>query len=80
MPEVQVPANSDVVVVPVYVVMSAADTLTLPASPKVTALLDSWLRANHYVHDPVDDVWSHELLPEPVPFERAVGHCATLAA
>jgi hypothetical protein len=78
MTDVAIPHDAEPVLVAIYAVRNAPDTVTLPSSPKVLALLESWLRANHFVPTPEGDAWHHDGLPELVDFERALGVCATL--
>jgi len=75
MPDVPIAPGESPTIIPIYLVVTADETVTLPASPRVVDLLRSWLGANHF-HE-TEGGWEHETLPEPVDFERALGHCAT---
>lgn len=60
----------------VFEVHVSDESVTLPLTPKVAALLESWLHANHFARDDAGD-WRAEGVPAGMPLELALGRCAT---
>lgn len=77
--EVHVESNAEPVLVLVYAVKTAGETIELPRTPKVDALLESWLKANGAT--PTEDgAWLVGARGETLDFAHAVGYVATLPA
>lgn len=76
---VPVDLNAEPVLVLVFAVKTAPESIELPRTPKVDALLESWLKANAITPNE-DGSWTVGARGESMDFEHALGFLATQPA